>query len=305
MKKIILIIFLIIPIINFSQDKKLFFISELTAYDVHMSTDPFVHLHLHTHFSILDGACRIDRLMEKVAHADMPSVAITDHGVLYGAVDFYKSAREKGVKPILGCEAYITTGSRFTRGREGKSDTTHHLVLLAENAKGFENLSYLTTKAHLEGFYYKPRIDHELLAERSEGLIGMSACLKGEVSWALMKDDVNSAVQHAGRYEDIFGKGNFYLEVHDHGLPDQHTVNRHLPTVSQRTGLPIVATNDVHYLEQSHASAHEVLLCLQTQTVLSDPKRMRYPSEQFFLKSRQEMEARFSGFSFRGKFFSI
>jgi DNA polymerase-3 subunit alpha len=261
-----------------------------------MRKDPFVHLHLHTHFSILDGACRIDRLMDKVANADMPSVAITDHGVLYGAVDFYKAARDKGIKPILGCEAYITTGSRHTRGTEDKSDTTHHLVLLAENAKGFENLSYLITKAHLEGFYYKPRIDHELLAERSEGLIGLSACLKGEVSWALMHDDVEGAVRHAGRYEDIFGKGNFYLEVHDHDLPDQHTVNRHLPTVSQRTGLPIVATNDVHYLEQSHASAHEVLLCLQTQTVLSDPKRMRYQSEQFFLKSREEMDARFADF---------
>ncbi len=255
-----------------------------------MKADPFVHLHLHTHYSILDGACHISRLVAKAAEAGMPAVAMTDHGVLYGAVEFYKAAREHGLKPILGCEAYITTGSRLERSTDPKSGRTHHLLLLAEDAEGFHNLGQLISKAHIEGYYYKPRIDHELLAHHAKGLIGLSACVKGEVSQQLLNDDIDGATRVAGRYSDIFGPGRFFLEVHDHGIPEQQRINRHIRALSRATQLPLVASNDVHYLDKSDARAHEVLLCMQTQCVLSDPKRLRYQSQEFYLKSRAEMD---------------
>ncbi|MDA0577657.1 MAG: DNA polymerase III subunit alpha [Verrucomicrobia bacterium] len=262
-----------------------------------MNSAPFVHLHLHTHFSILDGACHISKLMDAVAAQNMPAVAITDHGVLYGTVDFYKAAREKGIKPIIGCEAYITTGSRSDRGADAKNRlNTHHLVLLAQNQTGFQNLCRLISLAHLEGYYYKPRIDHEILAKHAEGLIGLSACLKGEVAQALSHDDVEGGLKAAARYRDIFGKENFYIEVHDHGIPEQRRANLHVRDVAANLGLPLVASNDVHYLAREHASAHDVLLCMQTQTVLSDPKRMRYQSQEFYLKTRAEMDAVFREF---------
>ncbi len=265
-------------------------------YHGRVKRDPFVHLHLHTNYSILDGACHIDRLLEAVAAQGMPAVAMTDHGVMYGAVEFYKTAIENGVKPILGCEAYITTGSRLERGGDNRQGRTHHLVLLAQNAVGFQNLSRLISKAHIEGYYYKPRIDRDILAEHAEGLIGLSACLKGEISTHLLGDDVDGAARVAGTYVDILGKGNFYLEVHDHGINEQRHVNTHINELARRTGLPLVATNDVHYLEKGHALAHEVLLCMQTQCVLSDPKRMRYQSQEFYLKTREEMDVRFREF---------
>jgi DNA polymerase-3 subunit alpha len=258
-----------------------------------VKTDPFVHLHLHTSYSLLDGACRVDRLIEEVEALNMPAVAMTDHGVMYGTIDFYQKAKAAGIKPIIGCETYLTRGSRFDRRKDGPRIPMHHLVLLAENDRGYHNLMRLVSASHLEGFYYKPRIDRDILQEHSEGLIGLSACLKGHIASALAENDMDSAVSAAGEYAEILGRDNFYLEIMDHGIPEQRKANALMPELGRRTGLPIVATNDVHYLKKEHAEAHEVLLCLQTQTVLSDPKRMRYASDEFYLKSRREMEALF------------
>ena len=263
---------------------------------LNVKNNPFVHLHLHTCYSLLDGACQIDRLIDAAVENEMPAVAMTDHGVMYGAVEFFKTAKKKGVKPIIGCEAYVTTGSRFSRGEDAKGDRLHHLVLLAASDAGYFNLVKLVSAAQLEGFYYKPRIDNELLAKHSTGLLGMSACLKGQVASSLLEDNMDAAVQTAGMYSDIFGDGNFYLEVMDHGISEQRQVAKLLPELSRRTSLPIVATNDVHYLKKQHADAHEVLLCMQTGTVMSDPKRMRYSTKEFFLKTRPEMEAIFREF---------
>ncbi|MFT5239419.1 MAG: DNA polymerase-3 subunit alpha [Candidatus Promineifilaceae bacterium] len=263
-----------------------------------MSKDPFVHLHLHTNFSLLDGACKIPDVMDAVEKHGMPAVGLTDHGVMYGAIDFYKACQSRGINPIIGCEAYITTGSRFDRkieGVQGQSQN-HHLVLLAKNRKGYENLVRLTSAAHLEGFYYKPRIDHELMAEFSEGLICMSGCLSGEVYTALSEDDVDKATQIVGQHVDIFGKENYFLEAHNHGIPSQTNANRYLLELSKNSGQPIVAANDVHYMEKGHADAHDVLLCMQTGTVKSDPKRLRHTVQEFYFKSRDEMDDVFREF---------
>lgn len=258
-----------------------------------MSKKPFVHLHLHTCYSMLDGACRVPDIMDRAVETNMPAVAITDHGVMYGIVDFYKAAIEKGVQPILGCEAYVATGSRLDRNSDRRSAGAHHLVLLATDNEGYANLTKLISAAHTEGFYYKPRVDKELLAAHHKGLIALSSCLHGEVSHLLADDHVDEAIQTAGQYADIFGKENFFLEIQDHRIPEQRKVNAHMIEVSRTTNLPLVATNDVHYLRREHARAHEVLLCLQTQTVLSDPKRMRYQTDEFYMKDRDEMEALF------------
>ncbi len=256
-----------------------------------MKSLPFVHLHLHTCYSLLDGACRIDQVMERAVEEGMSSVAMTDHGVMYGAVEFYKSANEHGIKPVLGCEVYVADGDHRDRGKQAgrRQPRINHLVLLAQNDVGFQNLTRLVSIAHLDGFYYKPRIDHELLAEYHEGLIGMSACLKGEVASGLLDGNMEAAKQAAGQYVDILGKDNFFIEIQDHGLPEQREVNRYLPTLAGKMGLPLVASNDVHYLKKEHGVAHEVLLCLQTQTVMSDPKRMRYQTNEFYMKSAAEM----------------
>ena len=259
-----------------------------------MKTDPFVHLHVHTKYSLLDGACHLDMIMETAMANNMPAVAITDHGVMYGCIDFYQTAKDAGVKPIIGCEAYVATGSRHDRGTDAARSPFNHLVLLAKDETGYHNLMRLVSIAHLEGFYYKPRIDKEVLARHSEGLIGLSACLKGEVAAHLLEDRTDQALAAAGEFCDIFGKDNFYLEVMDHGLPEQKKVNRMLVELSGKSGIPLVATNDVHYLEKAHAEAHEVLLCLQTQTVMSDPKHMRYKTQEFYMKTRREMAAVFS-----------
>lgn len=252
-------------------------------------TTSFVHLHLHTSYSLLDGACRIEPLMEAVKKHGQTAVAMTDHGNMYGTVEFYKAARAKGIKPILGCEVYEAPGSRKDRKTDGPRASAAHLVLLAADATGYANLIRLVTAAHLEGYYYKPRIDREILARHSKGLIGLSACLKGRVAECLLAGDEARAARTAGEYAEILGKDNFYLEIQDHGLPEQKTVNRGVLALAKRLGLPLVATNDVHYLEQRHAAAHEVLLCIQTGTVMSDPKRMRYGSTDFFLRSGAEM----------------
>jgi len=255
-----------------------------------MSASPFVHLHVHTTYSLLDGACRIKDLVETALGHDMAAVAITDHGVMHGVIDFYQTAHENGLKPIIGCEVYIASGSRFDKKSDGRGGSrAHHFVLLAENDRGYHNLVKLVSAGHLEGFYYKPRIDKELLAQHHEGLIGLSACLKGEVSERLAANDTDGAITVAGEFTDILGKDNFYLEVMDHQMPEQRFVNIGMFDLHRRTGIPLVATNDVHYLKREHARAHEVLLCLQTQTNLSDPNHMRYPSDDFYMKSPAEM----------------
>ncbi|MBN1269036.1 MAG: DNA polymerase III subunit alpha [Kiritimatiellae bacterium] len=268
-----------------------------------MSEKPFVHLHLHTAYSLLDGACPIERareeeggvrktyspLMDRVQELGMPAVAITDHGVLYGAVEFYQRAKAQAIKPIIGCEMYIAKGSMHDRKVEGRRTYSNHFGLLAENEEGYANLVRLVSLAHLEGFYYKPRIDKELLAQHHRGLIGLTGCLQGEVASHILQGDLDGAVRAAGEFADLLGPGNVFLELEDHGLPEQKTANRGLREVAQRTGLPLIASNDVHYLKKEHWAAHDVMLCLQTQTTFSDPKRMRYSSHEFYLKSPEEM----------------
>ena len=261
-----------------------------------MKNVPFVHLHFHTEYSLLDGACQIDRVMETAHELGMNSVAITDHGTLYGVVDFYKKAKSSGIKPVLGCETYVTTGSMLERKSATGRTPMHHLVLLAENDAGYSNLIRLISLASLEGFYYKPRVDKELLRKHSKGLIALSSCLKGEVASLCLANDLDGAVRVANEYSEIFGKNNFFLEVQDHGIPEQRIVNRGVLEVAKRTGLPLIATNDVHYLKKEHAEAHEVLLCLQTQTVMTDPDRMKYSSDQFYMKSGAEMQELFGDY---------
>ncbi len=254
-----------------------------------MKHDDFVHLHLHTSYSLLDGACRIDQLMDAVQAAGQPAVAITDHGVMYGVIEFYKEARARGVKPLIGCEVYEAPNSRLDRKQDGASSANYHLVLLAADDTGYHNLMRLVTMAHLEGFYYKPRIDREILAKYSKGLIGLSACLKGRVAEDIISGGVDLGLRTAGEYSDIFGKDNFYLELQDHGIPEQRQVNAGLLEIARRTGLPLAASNDVHYLKREHAEAHEVLLCIQTGAILSDPNHMRYASQEFYLKTGADM----------------
>jgi DNA polymerase-3 subunit alpha len=253
----------------------------------------FVHLHVHTSYSLLDGACQIEPLIKAAKAQGQTAMAITDHGVMYGIIEFYRAAVAGGIKPIIGCEVYVAEGSRFDRKAEGPKTAADHLVLLAENAAGYSNLSKLVTAAHLEGFYYKPRIDLEILAQNSRGLIVLSSCLKSKISERLLADDHAGALRAAGEIADIAGKDNFFLELEDHNLPEQKKVNRGLIELARQTGLPLVATNDVHYLKKEHARAHEVLLCLQTGTFLSDSKRMRFGSDEFYLKSSPEMEKLF------------
>ena len=252
-----------------------------------MSKAEFVHLHLHTDYSLLDGACTIPRLAELTARQGMPAVAVTDHGNLFGAAKFCQAAEAHGVKPIVGCEVYITTGDR--RSRSGNGENTHHLVLLSENLEGYRNLVKLVSAGHLEGFYYKPRIDKELLAQHSRGLIGLSACLNGEVAFNLLANNYEAARRAAGEYRDILGAGNFYLEIQDQGLEQEHRIQPDLLRMSQETGIPLVATNDCHYLAKGDAHAHDVLLCIQMGKMVSDPNRMKFGSDQFYFKSAEEM----------------
>ncbi|HEV2176547.1 MAG TPA: DNA polymerase III subunit alpha [Terriglobia bacterium] len=254
-------------------------------------TSNFVHLHLHSDYSLLDGACDIAKVMDRAAALKMPAVALTDHGNLFGAIRFFDAAQKRNVKPIIGCEAYVAPTNRFDRAPD--SDRPHHLVLLCENETGYRNLVKLASTAYLEGFYYKPRIDKDLLAKHSEGLIALSACLNGEVTAALMKGQYERARQSAYDLRDIFGKGNFYLEVQNQGLKEDGEVNPQLARMSRETGIPLVATNDCHYLNQADARAQEVLMCIQTGKTVSDPNRMRFDTDQFYFKSAEEMLAAF------------
>ncbi len=262
-------------------------------------TRPFVHLHNHSDFSLLDGASRVDDIVELAARYRMPAVALTDHGNMFGAVAFYKAAKRHGVKPILGCEIYVAPKSRFDKSVNGSvSDTNNHLVLLASTNEGYKNLVKLVTAGYLEGFYYKPRIDKELLAQHAKGLIGLSACLKGEVPQAALRGDEASALRAAGVYRDILGKDNFYLEIQDHGLGlrEEKTVNESLVALARKEGMGSVATNDCHYISRDDAEAHDILLCIGTGKKSQDQNRMRYPGDQFYFKSSEEMAAVFLGY---------
>ncbi|UMZ74494.1 DNA polymerase III subunit alpha [Natranaerofaba carboxydovora] len=257
-----------------------------------MSND-FVHLHVHTQYSLLDGASRVKELIEMVKEKNMNAVAITDHGVMYGVVDFYKEARAKGIKPILGSEVYVSPRTRFDKDPKIDSNQ-YHLVLLAENETGYKNLMKLVTKSYLEGFYYKPRVDTELLERHSEGLIALSACLGGEIPTSILKSDYEKAKEKAMQYKSIFGENNFFLELQDHGLPEEKQVNAELVRLSRELDIGLVATNDIHYLEKKDASTHDVLLCIQTGKEINDSERMKFPCDEFYLKSPDEMKELFS-----------
>ncbi len=253
----------------------------------------FVHLHVHTQYSLLDGACLLERLVEKAAHFRLPALAMTDHGNIFGAIKFYNICMKKGIKPIIGCEVYVANGSRFTKEYKPGADSNYHLILLAKDEEGYSNLVKLVSLAHLEGFYYKPRIDKEILQKYSKGLIASSACLKGEIASCIIADDLNQATKLADDYLNIFGKGNFYLEVMDNGLAEQKKVNKQLIKISKELDIPLVATNDIHYLEKEEAFAHEALLAIQTQTTLDDPNRFKFNSDTFYFRSPEEMKAIF------------
>ena len=260
-----------------------------------MSHADFVHLHLHTEYSLLDGACRLDRLIDKAHELQFPALAITDHGVLYGAIDFYKTAREKGIKPIVGCEVYVAPGSRLEKKTgSGGRDVYHHLGLLARDETGYKNLIKLTTAAHLEGYYYKPRIDKEILAAHKEGLIGLSGCLASEIPDLILKDQVEKARDAVDWFKQTLGADNFFLELQNHGIAEQAKVNKYLIQWAKEFGLKLVATNDVHYVNKTDSHAHDCLICIGTQTQLADTKRMHYEPEQFYLRSAAEMKARFA-----------
>lgn len=252
----------------------------------------FVHLHVHTEYSLLDGACRVNQLAEKAKEFNMPAVAMTDHGNIFGTVDFYTSFKKAGVKPIIGMETYVANNGRHERS--GKQGGNAHLTLLCKDYDGYQNLVKLSSSAFLEGFYYKPRIDKALLAEHAKGLIALSACLKGEPAHQLMQGNYNTALKEADDYHQILGKGNFYLELMDHGIPEQKRVNEGLVKIARELNIPVVATNDVHYLEQNQWRAHDALLCIQTQAFLSDERRMRMSTDQFYFKSYDEMLELFS-----------
>ena len=251
--------------------------------------ESFVHLHVHSEYSLLDGACRIPELARRAAELKMPALALSDHGNLFGAVEFYKECRSVGLKPIIGCEVYLAPGSRLERKANSPREASTHFLLLAKNDVGYRNLVKLVSSAHLEGMYYKPRIDKEILAQHAEGLIGTSACLAGEVARFITSGRLKDAEQSIDTFKSIFAPGDFYLELADHGIPQQRTVAAELIRYSKHFGLKLVATNDVHYVRKEHAAAHDVLLCIQTGAKINDENRMRYSGPEFYLKTPEEM----------------
>ncbi|MCX6354284.1 MAG: DNA polymerase III subunit alpha [Candidatus Aureabacteria bacterium] len=255
-----------------------------------MQHSKFVHLHVHSEYSLLDGACRLDALIARARDLRMPALALTDHGFMGGALEFYQRAMAGGVKPIIGQEMYVAPGSRSDKKAGGVKDASHHLLLLVKDLEGYHNLLMLSSLAYLEGFYYKPRIDKELLSTHSRGLIGASGCLKGEIAQLILAGDIRGAERAAGEYKDIFSEGDFYLELHNHGLPEQISVNRELSGISRRLGIPLLASNDVHYMRKEDAPAHEILLCIQTGKTLIDEQRMRLSTNEFYFKSEEEMQ---------------
>ncbi len=253
----------------------------------------FTHLHVHTQYSLLDGMSKIPELIAKTKELGMDSIAITDHGVMYGVIDFYKEAKAQGIKPIIGCEVYVAPGSRFDREIDRGENRYYHLILLAENDTGYHNLMKIVSRGFTDGFYYKPRVDREVLEEFHEGIICLSACLAGEVAIKLNQGFYEEAKQAALEHQEIFGKGNYFLEMQDHGIPEQRTVNQGLMRIHEETGIELVATNDLHYVNAEDAEAHDILLCIQTGKTVDDPSRMRYEGGQYYLKSPEEMMALF------------
>lgn len=254
----------------------------------------FVHLHVHSDYSLLDGACSINGILKLAIEHHMHAVAITDHGSLGGAVDFYKQLNFKKINPIIGCELYVSPTTRFNKDQNNPNIRGFHLVLLASDFTGYQNLCALVSAAHIEGFYYNPRIDRELLAAHNKGLIGLSACLKGEIADAILRNKIKEAKKIIGEYSDILGRDNFYLELMDHGIPEQKTVNSEMLLLSREFEIPLVATNDVHYLKREHAKSHELMLCVQTHATVNDAKRLKFSSDQFYFKSGDEMAKLFS-----------
>src|SRR5262245_11974427 len=252
----------------------------------------FVHLHVHSDYSLLDGATRIDSMVERAARLGMPGLAITDHGSLFGAVEFYDACKKKGVNPILGMETYVTRGSRSDRGRD---DATYHLVLLATSDQGYRNLVKLSSLAYLEGFYYKPRVDRELLERHHEGLVALSGCLSGEVARFHLDGRPDVAKETALWYREVFGPGNYFLEIQSHGLPDEERALAEAVRLSGETGIPLVATQDFHYLDADDAEAHDLLLAVGTGKRLDDPGRLKFDANCFHFTSAEEMQARFTG----------
>lgn len=249
----------------------------------------FAHLHVHTEYSLLDGSNKIKEYVSRVKELGMNSAAITDHGVMYGVIDFYREAKAQGIKPIIGCEVYVAPNSRFDKETTGGEDRYYHLVLLAENNQGYQNLMKIVSKGFTEGFYYRPRVDKEVLETYHEGIIALSACLAGEVQRYIMKGMYETACESALRYEQIFGKGNFFLELQDHGIPEQKQVNQALMRMSRELGMELVATNDIHYTYEEDVKPHDILLCLQTGKRLADEDRMRYEGGQYYVKSPEQM----------------
>jgi len=249
----------------------------------------FIHLHVHTEYSLLDGASQINALIKKAQELNMPAIAITDHGVMYGAIDFYQAAKKQGIKPILGCEVYVAPRSRLEKVPK-IDDQYHHLVLLAENNKGYRNLLRLVSLGWTEGFYYRPRVDKEILSQHSEGIIALSGCVAGEIAQKLLQKQYEEAKNVAIEYQQIFGSNNFFLELQDQGIPEQKLINKLLVSLGKELNIPLVATNDLHYINKEDASMHDTLLCIQTGNTVEQEERMRFPTEEFYLKSREEME---------------
>ena len=258
-----------------------------------MQHSHFVHLHVHTQFSLLDGACKIPELIALAKEYKMPAVAITDHGNMFGAIEFYSEAMKNGIKPIIGCEIYVAPGSRFDRSTPANSEASYHLILLAKDEEGYRNLMKLVSAGYLEGFYYKPRVDKELLAKYSKGLIAQSACLQGEVPYLIVKGKYEEAKLVAAQYKEIFGAGNYYLEIQKNLIPEQEIANAGLLKLAKELEIPLVATGDVHYLKKKSARSHEGLLCIQTQSTLNDPDHMKFSTDEFYFKSTDDFKEMF------------
>src|SRR2546422_709529 len=255
-----------------------------------MQHSEFVHLHVHSEYSLLDGAAQLEKLVQKAKDLRLPAIALTDHGNLFGAIDFYLAAQKTGVKPILGCELYVAPGSRKERGsQDGGYEGANHLTVLVRNRAGYRNLIKLVSKAYLEGFYYKPRVDRELLAQHADGPVVLWGCLTSEVSRLLLRGEMGKATKIGGWYQDVVGRDYSFREVQSHGLEPQARVTADTLAIAKAIGAPIVGTNDSHYLEAGHGRAHEALLCIQTGTTLSDPSRFRFSTEEFYVKSAEEM----------------
>lgn len=259
-----------------------------------MEHSKFVHLHNHTEYSLLDGASRLGAMVNKAKELKMPAIAITDHGSMYGSIDFYQKATAAGVKPIIGCEIYVAPTSRLEKKSHGIHEAAYHLTLLAKDMEGYKNLMKLVTIGHLEGFYYRPRVDKEVLQQYSNGLIAMSGCLKGEVCYTAVREQFDDTKKVIREYQSIFGEDNYYLELHRHGIPDQDKANEFLVSISKEWSVPLVATNDFHYVDQQDAEAHDVLMCVQMGASQADPNRMRFSADEFYLKSAEEMASIFS-----------